>query len=480
MTAISELGASRRWGVLAICCMSLLIVGLDNTIVNVALPDIGRELAAPVSGLAWVVDAYTIALASLLMMSGSLADRFGRRRVFQLGLVLFGLGSLLCGLAPNAGLLVVFRVVQALGGSMLNPVAVSIIATVFPDPRERARAMGFWSAVFGLSMALGPVVGGLLVALAGWRAIFWVNIPVIVAAIVLTALFVPESRAARSRRLDVPGQLLVVAVFGSLTFGIIEGPAAGWTSPAVLAAFGLATAALLGLLLVEPRRRDPLIDPRFFRSIPFSGATVIAICGFACLGLFLFLNTLYLQEGLGFSPLTAGLLTLPMAVMTIVVSPFSGRVVGARGPRIPLVTAGIFIMACGALLTQVPATPVYGLLIPAYLAFGIGIGVLNPPITNAAVSGMPGAQAGVAGAVASTSRQLGVTVGVAVAGAIAGGGAGAGALVPAELVAHSHAGWWVMLGCGAAILLLAFVVTGRRARASAETVRAELIAEPAS
>ncbi|MFC7718228.1 MFS transporter [Nonomuraea recticatena] len=221
----------RRMLVLAICCMSLLIVSLDNTVLNVALPAMRREFDASVSGLQWTIDAYTLVLASLLMLSGSTADRFGRRMVFQLGLVLFTLGSLLCSLAPSLGWLVVFRMIQAVGGSMLNPVAMSIITNVFTDPRERARAIGVWGGVVGISMAAGPLAGGLLVDTLGWRAIFWLNLPLGIAALVLTMLFVPESKAPTARRFDPVGQLLVIVLLGSLTYGIIEAPSAGWTSP---------------------------------------------------------------------------------------------------------------------------------------------------------------------------------------------------------------------------------------------------------
>ena len=199
---MSDLTRQRRVLVLAICCMSLLLVGLDNTIINVALPSIGRELSASTSGLQWTVDAYTLVLASLLMLSGSTADRLGRRRIFLLGLTLFGLGSLLCSVAPGLGWLVAFRMLQAVGGSMLNPVAMSIITNVFTDPRERAQAIGVWGGTVGISLALGPILGGLLVESIGWRSIFWINVPVALVAIVLTTRFVPESRAAHPRRVD--------------------------------------------------------------------------------------------------------------------------------------------------------------------------------------------------------------------------------------------------------------------------------------
>ena len=244
--------------------MSLLIVGLDTTIVNVALPAIHRSLHASVSDLQWTIDAYTLVLASLLMLSGSTADRIGRRRVFQTGLLVFSLASLLCALAPNLGLLIAFRVLQAIGGAMLNPVAMSIVRNVFEDPRERAQAIGVWGAVFGISMALGPVVGGALVDASGWRAVFLVNVPVGLVAIALTAAFVPESRAAKARRLDLVGQLLVIGALASLTYAIIEGGQSGWTSPEIVGLFAFSAACFAPtrpLRAAPPRAtaRDPLL-----------------------------------------------------------------------------------------------------------------------------------------------------------------------------------------------------------------------------
>ena len=468
----SEL-SRRRMLVLAVCCTSLFIVGIDATIVNVALPSIQRELHASVSGLQWTVDAYTIVVASFLMLSGSTADRIGRRRTFQAGLGLFTLGSLLCSLAPGLGWLVAFRMLQALGGSMLNPVAMSIVTNTFTDPAERARAIGLWGAVFGFSMAFGPIVGGALVASVGWRGIFWVNIPVGVAAIILAALFVPESRAPRARRVDPVGQLLVITALASLTYAIIEGPSSGWTSAPVLGCFGLAAAALAGLVAYEPRRDEPLVDLRFFRSAPFSGATVLAVCAFAALAGFLFLNTLYLQDVRGLSALHAGLYTLPMAAMTVLLAPLSGRIVAVRGPRLPLVAAGIATAAGGALLTRLTGDTSSGYLIVSYVVFGIGAGLVNPPITNTAVSGMPVSQAGVAAGIASTSRQVGSALGVAVAGS-----AVLSALHgPLRLgfVDASRVGWWIITACGVAIGVVGLVTTGRWARGTAERTAASLM-----
>jgi len=469
---LPELSRRRRLLVLGICCMSLFIVGLDSTIVNVALPSIGRELHASVSGLQWTIDAYALVLASLLMFSGSTADRIGRRKTFQAGLAVFTVGSLLCSLAPGLGWLVAFRMIQAVGGSMLNPVAMSIIANTFTDPAERARAIGVWGGVFGLSVALGPVVGGALVDSVGWRGIFWVNIPVGIAAIVLTALFVPESRAARHRRPDPVGQVLVIVLLASLTYAIIEGPASGWASAKILFFFGLALVALIIFLAWEPRRDDPLIDPRFFRSAPFSGATATAVTAFAAMGGFLFLNTLYLQDVRGFSPLAAGLYLLPMAMTMAVCAPLAGRIVAARGARIPLVIAGLALIAGGLLLTRLTDASGTGFLAISYVVFGAGFGLVNAPITNAAVSGMPRAQAGVAAGVASTSRQMGTALGVAIMGSVLSGslhGAMRTGFVPA-----SQLGWWIVAACGAIVLILGIITTGRWARRTAARTAAQL------
>ncbi len=461
----TELPRRRRLLVLAICCMSLLIVGLDNTIVNVALPSIGRHLHAALSGLQWTVDAYTLVLASLLMLAGSTGDRLGRKRVFMTGLVLFTLGSLLCSLAPSLGYLIAFRMLQAIGGSMLNPVAMSIIRNVFTDERERAQAIGMWGATIGISLALGPVVGGALVQNVGWPSIFWINIPVGLVALALTMRFVPESRAPRPRRVDPVGQGLVIVLLASLTYAIIEGPSAGWLSAQSLGLLALAAVALTALLAYEPRRGDPLLELRFFRSVPFSSASAIAVCAFAALGGFLFLNTLYLQEVRHLSAFEAGLYTLPIAAMTLVCAPLSGYLVGRVGSRPSLVVGGLGLMLGAALLTGLgPHTPLTSLL-PAYFVFGVGFGTVNPPITNTAVLGMPPAQAGVAAAVASTSRQVGQTLGVAVIGAIAAAGA---VSVGHGFVAASHAGFWIAAGCGLLILVLALASTTGWAAASAQ------------
>ena len=465
---MEDLSRGRRLLVLAICCSSLFIVGLDSTIVNLALPAIRSEFGASVSKLQWTIDAYTLVLASLLMVSGSTADRVGRRRTFQAGLVLFGVGSLLCGFASSIDLLIAFRVLQAVGGSMLNPVAMSIITNTFTNPRERAQAIGVWGGVVGLSMAVGPVVGGALVDAAGWRFIFWINVPVTVAAVLMTALFVPESRAAVPRRMDPVGQVLVVLLLGGLTYGIIEGRTAGWGSPLIVGCFAVCVAAAVTLVYYERRREEPLLEPRFFRSAPFSGATLIAVCGFSALSGFLFLNSLYLQSARGFTALHAGLLTLPMAAMTVVFAPISGWLVGHRGPRVPLVVAGTMLTASGLILSRLGTSTSTAQLLIGYLVFGLGFGMLNAPITNAAVSGMPRSQAGVAAAIASTSRQVGASLGVAIAGTV----------LTARLVGPLETGfvdaarlcWYIIAGCGALVLILGLITTSAWARRTADAL----------
>lgn len=466
MAPIDVISGQRKKAILAICCLSLFIVGLDITVVNVALPSIGRDLDASISRLQWTVSSFTVVMASLLMFSGSMADRFGRRRTFVTGLATFSMASVLCALAPSIDVLIAARVLQAIGGSMMNPVAMSIITNTFTDPRERVQAVGVWGAVFGVSMALGPVVGGTLVSTVGWRSIFLINIPVGLAAIGLTLRFIPESRAPRPRRFDPVGQALMTVMLAAVTYAVIQAPNQGWSSPETLTAFAASGLALLGLTIYEPRRRDPLVDLRFFRSVPFSSAIVISVAAFAAFGGFLFLNTLYLQDVRGLSPLDAGLATVPMALMTIIASPISGRIVGRHGPRLPLVIAGSFLLIASAMLTSIdPGTPL-AWLITSYAVFGVGFGFVNAPITNAAVSGMPRAQAGVASAIATTSRQFGQAIGVATVGAIIT--SSTGSTDQGGLSAATHPAWWTLTALGAVVLALGLTATSRRATTSAE------------
>ncbi|MFE3254285.1 MFS transporter [Nocardia sp. NPDC059229] len=428
LTTVDELSSRRKTIILITCCLSLLISSMDATIVNVAIPAIRDDLGAPLSRLQWIVDVYTLTLASLLMLSGAAADRFGRKRVFRIGLLTFALGSLLCSVAPTIEVLIGARFVQAVGGSMLNPVAMSIITTTFTGRIERARAVGVWGAVVGISTALGPMVGGVLIDSLGWQSVFWINLPIVAVALALTTAYVPESKSARPRGMDPIGQALAIAVLFTLVYGLIE------REPAV---FVVSALALAGFVWHEARHPSPFIDLRFFRSFPFSSATVIAVCSFAGLGAFLFDMSLYLQGTRHFSAVHTGLLYLPMALGMLFFSPLSGRLVGRYGTRPSLLASGILMSVAAIGLTLLhPDTPIWQLVI-TFALFGIGFGMVNAPITTTAVSGMPLDRAGAAAAVASTSRQVGVSLGVALCGALTGAGL-----------------WWTIAGFAAAVTAL--------------------------
>ena len=438
---------------------------MDATIVNVAIPSIRADLHASGPQMQWVVDIYTLVLASLLMLSGATGDRFGRRRVFQIGLTIFAAGSLLCSVAPDIHTLIAARLIQGIGGSMLNPVALSIISQIFVGRVERARALGFWGAVVGISMALGPIVGGFLIAAISWRAVFWINLPICAVAVVLTAIYVPESKSATMRDIDPIGQLLAVLSLFGLVYVLIEGPALGWTHPRIAVTAVIAAAAFGAFLRYESRRHDPFIDLRFFRSIPFASATVTAVCVFAAWGAFLFMMSLYLQGQRGYSAAHTGLIYLPIAIGALFLSPLSGRMVGRFGARPSLLVSGLLIAGASAMLAFLtPTTPVWTLLV-IFTVYGIGFGMVNAPITNAAVSGMPRDRAGAASAVTSTSRQVGVSIGVALCGSVAGA---ALASVGADFLDATRPLWFIGVALGLVVAGLAVFSTSERARRSAE------------
>jgi EmrB/QacA subfamily drug resistance transporter len=464
--------ARRKAIILVSCCLSLLIVSMDATIVNVAIPSMRADLGASPSQLQWVVDVYTLVLASLLILAGASGDRFGRRRVFQTGLTVFAVASLLCSLAPNIETLIVARLLQAVGGSMMNPVALSIVSQIFTGRVERARALGIWGSVVGIAMSIGPIVGGLLIETVSWRAVFWINLPICAAAIILTAVFVPETKSTTMRNIDPIGQALAVLFLFGIVFALIEGPGLGWTDPLTLTAAVVAVVAFAAFLRYEARRHDPFIDLRFFRSIPFSAATVTAVSAFAGWGAFLFMMSLYLQGERGFSAMDTGLIYLPIAIGALLFSPLSGRLVGRFGARPSLLIAGVLITAASAMLTFLTTTtPIWQMLV-VFTVFGIGFSMVNAPITNAAVSGMPLERAGAASAVTSTSRQIGVSIGVALCGSVAGG---ALAGTSTDFAAAARPLWFVCVGLGAVITVLALYSTSGRALRSADRL-APLIA----
>jgi EmrB/QacA subfamily drug resistance transporter len=467
---VPELSRRRRLAVLGISCFSLLIVGLDDTVVSIALPTIARGLHASVSGLQWVADGYTMVLASLVILGGATADRFGRRRIFRVGLAVFTVASALCSLAPSLGWLIAFRVLQAAGGSMLNPVAVSIISGVFTGRAQRERAIAVWVGMFGLGMALGPTLGGVLVGTVGWQGIFWVNIPVGICAIVLTSLFVPESRAAAPRRPDPVGQVLVIAALSSLVYAIIEGAYTDWRAPVIRALFIAAGAALAVLAAWELRRRDPLIDPRHFRSRSFTAAVLIGISSFADLGGFLFLASIYLQDARGFSAVNAGLRMLPTAAAMAVCPSLAAWLTARTGSaRLPLFIGGLALMLSTNMMARLTGSSADTYLLETFGLFGVGMGMINSQITVAAVAGMPPGQAGLASGIASACRQVGQALGVAVAGSLLT--AKAHGLTRAAFTLASHSAWHLLFWCASVVVICGLATTRTRARHAKASAR---------
>jgi len=437
--------------------MSLFIGGMDTTVVNLGLPAIRADLHASLTDLQWVIDIYSLGVASLQMFTGATGDRLGRRRIFQIGLGVFTVASLLCGLAPNLGWLLAFRGLQAVGASMLNPLALSLIASVFADPGQRARAFGIWSGVYGVSLATGPIIGGVLIGSVGWRAIFWINVPLGLAALVLTVVLVPESRAARPRPVDPAGQLLIAALIGGLTFAIIEAPRSGWLSGRADLAGGVALAA--GVLFVrhELRTRHPMLDLRLFRRPPFASAILIGVLSNGGFYSGLFLASLYLQQVRGNGPVAAGLYLLPMGVMTAVFAPATGRMIARAGPRRPLLWSGVLLAGGAAVVAVAVSRASDPLVLIGLSATAAGFGFVNAPVTYIATHEMPAEQAGVAAAATSTSRLIGSALGVAVVGSVLAErtqGPIARGFVPA-----SGPCWWIIAGCGLGVLAISARVT---------------------
>ena len=465
----------RKAAVLVICCLSALITGMDLTIANLAIPSIRTDLAATAAHAQWVIAIYALVVASLQLLGGVAGDRFGRRRVLQIGMAIFMVGSLLCSLAPAIDALIAARALQAVGGSMMGPVALAIIAQVFPGPAERARAIGVWGAVFGASLALGPVVGGVLIELFGWRSVFWINLPICAVAIVACAMLVPESRSATTHDIDPVGQSLAAGSLFGLVFVLIESPGRGWTHPSIMVVAAAAACAFVGFLRYESGHADPFIDLRFFRSIPFASAAVVALLVYTVWGAFLFMMSIYLQGWRGYSAVHAGLLLLPVGVAVLVFSPLSGRLVGRVGTRPSLLTAGLMIAAMSTMLAFLtPTTPLWALVV-IFVAFGITFGMVIVPINYAAVNGMPQNRAGAAAGITSTSKQVGISLGVAFSGVLAGG-----ALSPpvGSFTTSADPLWLFTFALGLAITVLAIVSTSPRAQRSAERL-APLIASEA-
>lgn len=403
---------------LLVLTLGVFLVTVNVTIVAVALPAIRADLPADATAAAWIVDGYNLVVASLLLAAGFLADRVGRRRVLVASYALFALGAALCAVAPSAGALIAARVLQAIGGTALTPVSLALVTNLYPEPRERARAIGIWGVASGLGIGLGPVVGGGLAEGLGWRAVFAANGAVGLAAGLLVLRVVPSIRATAQRRFDLPGQALAALALATLTFALIEAPDLGWTSPAVLGLLALVVLLVGAFVAAERRAPEPLIDLRFFRDPQFSGAIGVTVGVFFVFGTFVFANALFLQEGRGYSPFAAGLLTLPAALPTLVGGPLAGRIVARRGPRLAL-ASGTAGMALGvAILGALPGDAPLGALLAGYGVLGIGYAFVNAPISSVAVAALPRSRSAVAAALASTARNVGVVLGIAVAASV--------------------------------------------------------------
>jgi len=387
---------------LLVTCLGLFMVFLDGSIVNVALPTIQADLHANLSDLQWVVDAYALPFAALMLTAGTLGDRFGRKRLFLFGLVLFVLGSLLCGVAPTLGWLLFGRVVQGTGAAALSPGSLSVLVAAFPEPRQRAQAIG--------------LVGGLLIQIASWPAIFFVNLPIGVVALALGWPLLAESRNPNAQRIDLPGQVLVIGALVCLIMGLIEGSSQGWTSPLILGLFIGAAVLLAAFLLVEARVREPMLPLRLFRSRVFSVANVAAILvGFAFLGTVFFI-TQFLQSVQGYTPLEAGLRTLPTTMGIFLIAPLAGMLTARLGPRLPIVLGGLLAASALFLLLRLAPDSNYATLWWNFGMLGIGFGLMLSPLTAAVLSATPPQLAGLGSSVINTSRQVGFSLGIAVLG----------------------------------------------------------------
>ncbi len=407
--------------VLVVMCVGYFLVLLDVTIVNVALPKIGSGLGASVSGLQWVVDGYALALASLMLAGGTLGDLRGHKRIVVSGLVVFGVGSLGCGIAPSVGLLVAARVVQGIGAALLLPGTLAIISRAFPEGREQAKAIGVWAGIGSLALPAGPLLGGALIDAFGWRAIFLINVPIVLGSLLAALAVVQESSDPHDRRLDVGGVVLGVGVLLAITFAFIEGGHSGASSPAVIAAAITTLLLLAAFVLVERRKGGGAMLPLdLFRHADFSTANAAAgAMNLGTLGM-IFVLTLFLQSVQRHSPLVAGLAVIPLFAPLAVIAPLAGQLNSRIGPRLPIVS-GFLVAAIGlALLIPASGGSGYPVLLPAFLLWGIGLGLVTPAVVAAAIAAVPGERAGLASAINNTARQAGGAIGIAVSGAIAG------------------------------------------------------------
>jgi EmrB/QacA subfamily drug resistance transporter len=409
---------NRKWWTLGAVSFGLFMIMLDNTVVNVALPAIERDLGAGLSELEWIVSGYALTFAALMLTGGKLADLLGRRRVFVAGLAVFSLSSLACALAPSPGFLIGARVVQGAGAALMSPATLSIISATFP-PRQRGTAIGIWAGVSALALAIGPLVGGLLTEQIGWSSIFYLNVPIGVIAIAASFLLIDESRDTREdQRPDVPGQLTSALGLFALTYALIEANGYGWGSARIVGAFAIAVAALVAFVLLERHQRAPMLDLGLFRNATFAGANVVLLLvALAMFGVFFFVS-LYMQNVLGYSAVQTGAAFLPMTVVIILCAPIAGKLSDRHGSRW-LMAGGMVLLGAQLLyFSQLGTDASFWNLLPAFFVGGLGMGLTMTPTAAAATRAVPVDKSGVGAAVLNAMRQVGGSVGIALMGAI--------------------------------------------------------------
>ena len=412
---------NRRWWTLGAMCFALFMIMLDNTVVNVALPSIQKDLGASISGLEWTVNAYTLTFAVLLVTGGRLGDLFGRRAMFLFGVVTFGASSAFIGASQSEAWLVAGRAIQGIGAAFMMPATLSIISNVFP-PHERGKAIGTWAGVSALALAIGPVVGGFLVENVSWQSIFFLNVPVAALAVVVTLFAAPESRdESATQSVDLPGVATITIGLAALVLALVEGNGWGWGSGRIIALLSVAAVGLVGFAVAETRVANPMVDFRFFRSTSFLGANIVAfIVSFAMLAMFFFL-ALYMQNVRGYSPLQAGVRFLPSTAVIILAGPVAGRLSDRIGPR-PLMALGLTLTAISLFWQgHLAVDTSYAFLAGAFVLMGLGMGLIMSPMSTAAMNAVDATKAGVASGVLSMSRMVGGTFGVAVMGALISG-----------------------------------------------------------
>ena len=420
--ANQEDGVRQKWMVLVALCFPLFVIALDNSVLNLALPPIARDLGSSTSQLQWIIDAYILVFATLLLATGAIGDRYGRKRVLRIGLALFGIGSLCAALSNSSEMLIFFRAFSGLGAAMIMPSTLSILVDAFRDPKERAKALGVWASVFALGAALGPLIGGTLLDYFHWGSVFYINLPVVVIALSLAYFFVRESKGESAPKLDIPGILLSAIGLFVLIYGIIEAGVQGWGDSAVLLYLGIGILVLFLFTLVEKNVSQPMLPLGFFKNMSFSIAGLAMLLTLFAMAGAMFFWSQYFQSVQGYSPFASALRTMPMGLIIFATSILSARIAGKIGTKMS-VSGGIFLMGLAFfyLSQTLEVDTSYPPFLVGILVMGIGIGMTSAPATNCIMGSVPLSRAGVASAMSNVTRQIGLALGVAVLGTVLNG-----------------------------------------------------------